>query len=109
MENSFPFVRPACVCLGSRGHRRITSRHDLSAPATLPHRAVVRITPEGGFAVIVITARWAAALGIPSRARPVACASGAETLRSAVHVGNRLYRSLSGVSVQVPPTVVAKG
>jgi hypothetical protein len=45
--------------------------------------------------VIVMTARWAAALGILSRARSIACASGAETLRS-VHVGNRLYRSLFG-------------
>jgi hypothetical protein len=46
--------------------------------------------------VIVITVRWAAALGILSRTRPVARAPGAQTLRSAVHVGNRLDRLFFG-------------
>jgi hypothetical protein len=51
MENSLPFVgRPASAWTVGV-HRRIASRHEPSAPATLPHRAVVRTTrasPQNG-------------------------------------------------------------
>ena len=83
MENSFPFVRPACVGLDSarpsshhQSTRTIRTSH-VAAPGRCAHHP--GITPEGVICVIVITARWAAALGILSRARPVACASGADS------------------------------
>src|SRR6266536_5671525 len=100
MENSFPFVRPACVSLDSgrpsphhQSTRTIRTSHVAASGRCAHHPG---ITPEGVICVIVITARWAAALGILSRARSIACAPGAKTLRSAVHVDNCLDRSFVG-------------